>query len=108
MESWAFTVVYNDNTLTHDEYEQKYDEIMKFWQKNGVKITTFTYEDQTKDHKPTKLHIHGQCEIGRGVYRKKLMMDGYHIKLKAWYSKGWTEYSKKNVVKVNLFKQTKH
>lgn len=95
-EKWAFTIKYNPNGLTSDELRVKYDEIISFWRKNKVNIIEMRSEDQDKKGRQTKLHIHGTCEISRGVYRKKLQIKDYHIKLVQWSDKGWTDYINKN------------
>lgn len=95
-EKWAFTIKYNPNGLTSEELRVKYDEIISFWRKNKVNIIEMRSEDQDKRGRQTKLHIHGTCEILRGVYRKKLQIKDYHIKLVQWSDKGWTDYINKN------------
>lgn len=103
MEYWAFTVKYNKNDLTDDEYRYQYDQILHHWSKNGVVIENVTYEDLTKSKERTKLHLHGRCGIKRGLYRKKLMMKDFHIKLVAWRTTGWTDYCNKNKIVAKMF-----
>lgn len=102
-EKWAFTIKYNPNGLTSEELRVKYDEIILFWKKNKVNIIELRSEDQDKKGHPTKLHLHGTCEITRGVYRKKLLLKDYHIKLVQWSDKGWTDYINKNM-KIKMVK----
>lgn len=104
METWAFTIIYNKNDLTEDEYRQKYDEILRHWDKYNVLIEHIVYEDKKKNGDRTKLHVHGRCCIKRGVFRKKLLLDGFHIKLESWRSAGWTEYCDKNKAVLKMFK----
>lgn len=96
-EKWAFTIKYNPNNLTEDEYKQKIQELLSHWKKQKINILEQRDENQTKKGEPTKYHMHGTIEIKRGVYRKKLMLPNYHIKLVAWTDAGWTDYINKNV-----------
>lgn len=102
METWAFTIKYNPNGLTEDEYMQKYTEIMSHWEKQGVLIEHLVHESTDKKGIRTKLHLHGRCKIKRGVYRKKLILKDYHIKLEGWRDAGWTEYCNKNKIKMHI------
>lgn len=96
-ERWAFTIKYNPNNLTESEYKTKLEQLMNHWKKNGVNILEYKYEDQTKKALQTKIHIHGTCDIRRGIYRKKLMLPNYHIKLVEWRDMGWNKYITKNI-----------
>lgn len=99
MEKWAFTIKYNPNGLTSDEYKVKIEELLKQWQKNKVEVISRVYEDQDKMGHQTKIHMHGIISMKRGIYRKKLQKDGYHIKLVA-YKDGdirWDKYIVKNL-----------
>lgn len=96
-EKWAFTIKYNPNDLTEDEYKQKIDQLMKFWEENKVNIIHYRFENQDKQGRQTKMHCHGTCQISRGVYRKKLMKTNYHVKLVSSPDANWTKYTEKNV-----------
>lgn len=111
MEEYAFTVVYL-KTVTDIELGLRYQEIFDKWQKFGVDIKdkVVEYGDELK-----KMHYHGVIGIKRGLYRKKLMMANYSIKLEAIYNKeGWQRYISKckkiqqrNMFKVNIEAPTK-
>lgn len=101
MEYYAFTIKYNP-TVDDDELRYQMNELITFWKKNGVQVHSFIYEDKDKRGQPTKLHAHGTISIKRGLYRRKLMLPRFHVKLVSWHSNNWEEYCKKNLV-VNLF-----
>lgn len=102
MEKWAFTIKYNPNGLTEDEYKAKIQYLVDKWKDNGVEVIKFLYEDQDKKGHRTKIHAHGLIAIKRGLYRRKLMIDDYHVKLVAYYSKNWDDYCTKNQINQKL------
>lgn len=103
-EYWALTLKYNKNDLTSTELEVFYEQYkQKLLHIKDVEIVSWVKEDQDRKGRPTKLHIHGTLSIKRGVYRKKLLEPGFHIKLKAITDiSTWNRYTKKNLV-VKLF-----
>ena len=103
-EKWAYTVKYNPNDLTEDEYQMKINELLDMWRKNGVIVDMLHFENQDKRGQPTKMHAHGVILTPRGLYRKKLCKANFHIKLVAYKTKGWDEYTKKNI-RVKIFKK---
>lgn len=96
-EKWAMTLKYNPNDLTSDELKTKY-EIFRahLMGKKDITIEKFIYEDLDRKGRPTKLHVHGILTIKRGVYRKLLEKDNYHLKLKTYDNRGWNHYINKN------------
>lgn len=104
-ELWALTLKYNPNDLTSDELHKCYDRYKdKLARTKGVEIKAWVEEDEDKKGRPTKLHVHGTLSIKRGVYRKKLQEENYHVKLKAVTEEiPWGRYMYKNV-QVNMFK----
>lgn len=97
-ELWAFSAVWNENDLTDDEYVTHYERLLTHFQLlKDVRTVDVLYEKKKKDGSPTKMHIHGVLEIKRGVYRKKLMMPKFHVKLVAIDNvAGWKNYMRKN------------
>lgn len=97
-EKWAFTIKYNPEDCTEDQLYEKYKTIMKHWSKQkGMTVLEYRHEDRDKKGQPTKLHLHGTIEIPKALYRKRLMLPNYHIKLVHWTSGDWTNYINKNV-----------
>lgn len=96
-ETWAFTIKYNPNCVTEDQLREKYSDIIKHWLKNKVQIEMYRLEDMDKKGQRTKLHVHGKCIISKGIYRKKLQLPNYHIKLVLWRDSGWEQYTAKNI-----------
>lgn len=104
MENWAFTIKYNPNDCTAMELADKYKIILKHWMKQkSLTIINYRYEEVDKQGNPTKLHLHGTVEIPKVIYRKKLMLPNYHVKLVHGNSGQWQDYINKNV-KVKMFK----
>lgn len=104
-EYWALTLKYNPNDLTTDELSKVYDRYKdKLARTKGVEVISWVEEDVDKKGHRTKKHVHGTLAIKRGVYRKKLQVDNYHVKLVAITDiTTWNCYTKKNVV-VKMFK----
>lgn len=99
MQDYAFTVKYNKPT---DEYKTVYDDLFGKWQKRGV---TLKYKEMHTDAKIW--HYHGLITLPRDFYLKRLMKDGFHLKLNLVYDvTGWIDYCRKNHVNIlpNLFK----
>ena len=85
--SYGYTV--KDNRPETTDYQSFFDRCEKF----GVKITHKYPEYDSKG----KLHIHGIMQIPKGFYRKKICMDGLHIKLVEIYDEaGWKRYITKD------------
>lgn len=89
-ESYAFTIkrVKSPTTVT----EQSYAEIIDLWRKMGY----IKYLESEKDSKGV-LHLHGVILLRRGFYRKKLCLEGFHVKLDLIYDEtGWIRYIQKS------------
>lgn len=106
-EQWAFTIKCNKNCMTDDELRTAYQLVMQKWKDHGVFIDKYIYEDETKHGERTKLHVHGICTIKRGLYRKKLMVKGFGMKLVPFTSAGWEDYMVKHL-KIKLVAQKKN
>lgn len=94
----AFAVTIRRNEK-RDANENDYVPMLEHIMKNGVKIHSLVYEqDSGKTY--NGLHIHGIIYIKKGFYRKRLAKDGYHIKLEEIYSwDGWQKYLNKGYIK---------
>lgn len=102
METFAVTVQWVGKT---EPCEEDYKKIFAHWEKNKVHIVEMVSEigDESK-----KLHYHGLLEISRGVYRKKLHLKNFHVKLESIYNReGWQRYINKNkMIKMRNMFQT--
>lgn len=99
-EDWAFTVKYHFRGTTDDIARANYKILIDHWRSiKGVIVDKVVYEDQDKHGQRTLLHMHGKISISRGLYRKKLMMNGFHIKLVPYRDSGWEDYMNKLTLK---------
>jgi len=87
MERWAFTI--KDNRVDSTDYNQFFD----LCKKNHCVIDC-SYKELDKKG---KLHLHGIINIPKECYRKKLLPNGLHMKLKMLFNEqGWDEYITKD------------
>lgn len=85
--AYAFTV--KDNRRETTDYSSFFDRLSKF----DVEIDCKYKELDSKG----KVHYHGIVLIPKGMYRKKLMMPGLHLKLEELYNReGWMKYITKD------------
>lgn len=99
MEIFSFTAKINVN-MNIDIAPSDYDNLFSLWVKMGCIIETKVFEDDTRG----KCHVHGIISIPKGMLRKKLMLNGIHIKMEPIYDKsGWLEYIRKTVKPQKLF-----
>lgn len=91
-DEWAFTVKYVKGTEDKD-LQFEYETLFNFWKKNGVNIL------ESQSHhggENGRLHYHGIIMVKRGLYRKKLVKPGYHVKLTPIVDRaGWVAYMNK-------------
>lgn len=97
-DKWAFTVKWNSpKGMTHDELTAKLDELVEHWKVKGVELLERIDEDRDKRGELTPLHMHGVISVKRGLYRKKLCLPGFHVKLVSLYLPSrWSRYCNKN------------
>lgn len=77
-------------TITPEDYKKFFDRLSNF----GIEIEYKVGETG----KQKKFHYHGILYLEKGFFRKKLCLQGYHLKLKPIYNKkGWLRYIHKDV-----------
>lgn len=90
--AYAYTIKRNcrrNDPNTKEHYVPFFDRLKKL--NIGIE-----YKVLEKD-KRGRLHYHGILYLKKGFYRKRLMMDGLHLKLKEIYDKsGWVKYIHKD------------
>lgn len=90
---WAFTI-----KNVHSGPDQ-YDQFFKRAEGFGCIIDCKYAENDSKG----KLHYHGIILIPKGLFRKKLMLHGLHLKLDELYDRaGWLKYITKDANLVPL------
>lgn len=94
--TYAVTIRRNDK---QDATETDYIPMLDHLIKSGVVIHELVYEnDSGKTY--AGMHVHGVLYIKKHFYRKRLMKDGFHIKMEEIYSwEGWQKYINKGYVK---------
>lgn len=84
--AYGFTV--KDNRVDTTDYRSFFERCEKM----GCPITHKYSELDSKG----KLHYHGIINIPKGFYRKRLMVDGLHLKLVELFDhEGWLKYCQK-------------
>lgn len=102
MDLFSFTAKINVSRFFNVK-PSDYDTLFSLWVKMGCIIQTKVYEDDNSG----RCHVHGIIEIPKGLFRKKIMMNGVHIKMDPIYDKsGWLEYIRKAVKPKSLFVQS--
>jgi len=77
---------------TTDDYKPALDKIRIKGDFHNI-----VFENMTKDHKPTKLHIHALVKFRRNILINSIRIYGFHLKFEPIYDqKGWTKYMFKN------------
>lgn len=85
--SYGFTV--KDNRQDVTDYKSFFDNVKN----NGCKVTCSYNEYDSAN----RLHVHGIIQIPKGFYRKRLCLQGLHIKLEELYDpEGWIRYIRKD------------
>lgn len=85
-----------------DADERDLMEYMAYLITKGAIIEELYFE---KDNETTYkgLHAHGIIKLTKRFYRKKLMKEGYHLKLEELYDiEGWRKYIKKSQDKIQV------
>ena len=87
-QDYAFTLKYNRKT---EDINFIYNTLFEMWKERGVVIKFNEVHENTKVK-----HYHGLISVKRNYYLKRLMLDGFHLKLEAIYNEdGWYNYCKK-------------
>lgn len=99
MQSFAITIRKLQAPREPLDYVKYHAHILK--SNPTVKFTTHVFEKNKNGHEGG--HVHGIIDIPTGYYRKRLCLNGYHVKLvKITNLKGWIQYMKKDQ---SLFKK---
>lgn len=99
VQSWAFTVKKLGSVKL---FKSDYDFVLNIFSKHG-NVTDHCYELD----KLGIMHIHGIIELPKNFHRKRLCINGYHVKIKEVYDYlGWVEYLSKDQPKKQLPSET--
>lgn len=97
VQTWAMTIRCNKKK---EADERDLFEYLAYAMSKGAILKEMYFEkDSGKTY--NGLHAHGIIELKKGYLRKRLMKDGYHIKLEELYNKeGWLKYIRKSEDKI--------
>lgn len=76
MDYFSYTARKLGNKSDRDSYTPLLQHIDTF-KKDEVHLHKFVYEE----NKVSGIHLHGLMSIGRNIYRKKLCIKGFHVKM---------------------------
>lgn len=96
MEDFAFTIKFNTCKDCHPSVND-YEDVFRYWlmQDPNIDLQDYNYEYDSQD----RLHVHGIISLPTKFYRKRLMYNNLHMKLKLITDReGWLSYIHKDIL----------